>query len=90
MSRRVKNKTNKRKQSKTLRLMKAKNKSLKVYQKINCRLRKTKVKENKQSFQRRVENGAQDANRQAKRVTRRKPCHCGHPDRKIKRGRIQN
>ena len=35
MSRRVKNKTNKRKQSKTLRLMKAKNKSLKVYQKIN-------------------------------------------------------
>lgn len=27
--------------------MKAKNKSLKAYQKINCRLRRTKIKENK-------------------------------------------
>lgn len=35
------------KKSKTMRLMRAKNKSLKKYQKINCNLRKTRVKENK-------------------------------------------
>ena len=35
------------KKSKTMRLIRAKNKSLKKYQKINCNLRKTRVKENK-------------------------------------------